>query len=228
MDEILLSHLPVSEILRYLNCSSDDQKMRILAKSCAEELCKTARPRTLRHTFPIALEDNSVIIGKNALLLPGQDLMHVLKDCKKAVLFCATLGTSVDLLIRREQLCDMTRSVVLDSCASTAIEIVCDQVEKAVQEEYPESYLSARYSPGYGDLPVSVQKDFLALLDAPRKIGLCATDTNILTPRKSVTAVIGLSDQPLKKIKKNCATCLIRERCAFRKKEEHCGLSQTD
>ena len=102
MVEILVSHLPVSEILRYLNCSADDQKMPILAKSCAEELCKTARPRTLRHTFPIALEDNSVIIGKNALLLPGQDLMHVLKGCTKAVLFCATLGTSVDLLIRRE------------------------------------------------------------------------------------------------------------------------------
>ena len=70
--------------------------------------------------------------------------------------------------------------------------------------------------------------DFLTLLDAPRKIGLCATDSSILTPRKSVTAIIGLSNHPIEKPKKNCATCRMRDRCAFRKKEEHCGLSQTD
>lgn len=228
MNDIVLDRLPETEILRYLGCPPGDEKTLALIRPCAEELCKTARPRTLRRTFSITVKKDGVMIGDNALFLPGQDLARVTAGCTRAVLFCATLGASVDALLRKEQLCDMARSVILDSCASTAIELVCDQVEEAVRADYPNAYLSMRYSPGYGDVPISVQRDFLALLDAPRKIGLCATDTSILTPRKSVTAVIGLSDQPLETVKKNCATCRMKDRCAFRKKEEHCGLSQTD
>lgn len=228
MSEIVLNSLPENEILRYLGCPPDDEKTLALVRPCADELCKVARPRVLRRAFPIMVKEEGVIIGKNALFLPGQDLVSVMAGCSRAVLFCATLGSSVDILLRKEQLCDMARSVILDSCASTAIEVVCDQVEKAVRTDYPDAYLSARYSPGYGDVPISVQRDFLTLLDAPRKIGLCATDASILTPRKSVTAIIGLSNQPTEKPKKNCVTCRMRDRCIFRKKEEHCGLSQTD
>ena len=228
MSDIILNTLPENEILRYLGCPPDDENTLALVRPCAAELCKTARPRTLRCAFPITVQEEGVVIGENALFFPGQDLVRVLTGCSRAVLFCATLGSAVDSLLRKEQLCDMARSVILDSCASTAIEAVCDQVEKAVRADYPNAYLSSRYSPGYGDVPISVQRDFLTLLDAPRKIGLCATDTSILTPRKSVTAIIGLSNHPIEKPKKNCATCRMRDRCAFRKKEEHCGLSQTD
>lgn len=228
MSDIILSALPENEILRYLGCPPDDEKTLALIRPCAEKLCETARPRTLRRAFPITIKEEGVVIGENALFLPGQDLVRVMTGCSRAVLFCATLGSAVDNLLRKEQLCDMARSVILDSCASTAIEVVCDQVETAVRTDYPDAYLSSRYSPGYGDVPISVQRDFLALLDAPRKIGLCATDSSILTPRKSVTAIIGLSNHPIEKSKKNCATCRMRDRCAFRKKEEHCGLSQTD
>ena len=98
----------------------------------------------------------------------------------------------MDALLRRTQLADLSRCLVLESCATAAIEEVCDRAEGLIAAEFPGKSLTSRFSPGYGDLPVTVQGEFLALLDAPRRIGLCATGSSILTPRKSVTAVLGL------------------------------------
>lgn len=133
MNDIVLNTLPENEILRYLGCPPDDENTLALVRPCAEDLCKTARPRTLRRAFPITVQEEGVVIGENALFLPGQDLVRVLIGCSRAVLFCATLGSAVDSMLRKEQLCDMTRSVILDSCASVAIEAVCDQIEEAVR-----------------------------------------------------------------------------------------------
>lgn len=225
---IVLNELSESEVLRYLGCPPDDERTRSLMRSCADTFLSAIQPRAVWRVFDCTVWEDGVRIGEHALFLPGRDLAAVLSGCTRAVLFCATLGASVDALLRREQLSDMARAIVMDSCATAAVEAVCDKAEQEIRTEYPGLYLTARYSPGYGDVPVSVQHDFLRLLDAPRRIGLCTTDTCMLTPRKSVTAVIGLSDKPVKKPKKSCDSCRLHERCAFYKKEEHCGLSQTD
>ena len=99
MSDIVLNTLPENEILRYLGCPPDDENTLALVRPCAEDLCKTARPRTLRRAFPITVQEEGVIIGKNALFLPGQDLVRVLIGCSRAVLFCATLGSAVDSLL---------------------------------------------------------------------------------------------------------------------------------
>ena len=53
MSDIVLNTLPENEILRYLGCPPDDENTLALVRPCAEDLCKTARPRTLRRAFPI-------------------------------------------------------------------------------------------------------------------------------------------------------------------------------
>ena len=84
-------------------------------------------------------------------------------------------------------------------------------------------YLTDRFSPGYGDLPISLQDSFLRLVDAQKQIGLTVTTTHILTPRKSVTAIIGLANQPQNKRFRGCAYCSMFETCAFRKAGKTCG-----
>ena len=69
----------------------------------------------------------------------------------------ATLSPGVDALLRRSQLSDLSRSLVLESCATAAIEEVCDRGEAIIRQRYPGRALTSRYSPGYGDLPVTVQ-----------------------------------------------------------------------
>ena len=131
----------------------------------------------------------------------------------------ATLSAGVDGLLRQSQLRDLGRSLVLEACATAAIEEVCDRGEAMIRGQYPGRVLTSRYSPGYGDLPVTVQGAFLALLDAPRRLGLCATGSSILTPRKSVTAVIGVREAGAGTPEdgRGCAVCRLRESCPYRK-----------
>jgi 5-methyltetrahydrofolate--homocysteine methyltransferase len=136
----------------------------------------------------------------------------------------ATLGTKIEREIRMAQVSDMTKTIILDCCASTAIEQVCDKVQEDIEAEVKASggFITSRYSPGYGDMPIEQQKDFVALLDTHRKIGLTATKNNILTPRKSVTAVIGISKTMIKNTKRDCETCNFKDKCMYRKEGRSC------
>ena len=84
--------------------------------------------------------------------------------------------------------------------------------------------MTFRFSPGYGDYPIELQKDFLRILDAQRKIGLTVNDNFMLVPTKSVTAVLGLSKNPIEQKKRGCAVCNMRDKCKYRRNGEHCGL----
>ena len=139
-------------------------------------------------------------------------------------MICATLGAEVDRMIRVSQISDMPRAVVLDSFSSVAVEQVCQRVDALLAEKYPEYYFTFRYSPGYGDYPIELQKEFLSLLDAPRKIGLSANENYLLIPSKSVTAIAGMSHNPIKRKKRGCAVCDMRDRCKYRRNGEHCGF----
>ena len=84
-------------------------------------------------------------------------------------------------------------------------------------------YLTGRYSPGYGDWPITVQPKVAAVLDTARRAGLCVTDTNLMTPRKSITALLGVSDHPVKGHLAGCGHCVLRTRCEYRKRGITCA-----
>lgn len=203
-----------NEALRYLGGAKVDMNsdMDRLLSVCEAELLSAIKPKYLYKT--IELKDSGLLIGDS--------IKTHLRGCEKAVLLCATLGAEVDKIIRTAQITDMAKAVVLDAMASAAVEQVCDLVEKLIVDEYDDSYLTWRFSPGYGDYPLSLQGEFLRLLDAPRKIGLCTNSNSILTPTKSVTAIIGLSDTPVENKRKGCAACNLNKTCKFRKAGIHC------
>ena len=103
---------------------------------------------------------------------PDEKMTSLLNDCEARLLsaakplICATLGAEVDKLIRVSQITDMPRAVVINSLAAVAIEQVCDKIEEKLSAIFPESYFTFRYSPGYGDFPIELQKSFLSELDA--------------------------------------------------------------
>ncbi len=220
-----LTGIPIDEVLRYLGAAGKDPGPLLpLAEDCARELLGLARPRWIWRAFGCqeTLEGVRLDCG---LLLPGEDLRRHLSGCREAVLLAATLSQGVDALLRRTQLCDLSRSLVLESCATAAIEEVCNRGEAVIRESYPGRSLTSRYSPGYGDLPVTLQGELLALLDAPRQLGLCATGSSILTPRKSVTAVIGVREAGVETPpqKRSCENCSLRESCAYWRAGSRCS-----
>ena len=135
-----------------------------------------------------------------------------------------TLGSEAEELIARRQVTSMGDALILDSAASAAIENVCRNFEEDLSalEEFSDRFLTDRFSPGYGDLPLGVQKDFCEFLNARRRIGLTVTDSYLLVPQKSVTAVTGLSGKPQIRKFSGCESCAVKGRCVFRKRGETC------
>ena len=83
-------------------------------------------------------------------------------------------------------------------------------------------YLTGRFSPGYGDWPISVQPLLAQALDTPRRMGMCVTESFLMLPRKSVTAVLGVSGQPVTGYRAGCGHCALRETCEYRKRGQSC------
>ena len=217
--DITLTHIPREEVLRYLGCpGTEDPATLALVEGCSARLLAAARPKWTYRVFDLAVQTDGVRLDCG-LLLPGRDLAAHLRGCSRAALLAATLSAPVDALLRRAQAEDLAAAVALDCCATAAGEAVCDLAEAEIRARFPGCSFPFRFSPGYGDLPIELQDPILRLLDAPRRVGLCATDRHILTPRKSVTAVLGISDGEISPQKRGCASCTFRDRCKFQCKE---------
>lgn len=182
------------EAYRYMGFKNTlpDENFRLLTEKCEREVLKAAKPRFVYRVFDIVSRENGVCLNGTSLVLQGENIKALLKDSPRAGVFAATLGTGVDSLIRRLEATDITCGFIADNLASALIEQVCDRTEEEIVKALGEVTLTPRFSCGYGDLPLSSQGEFLKAVDAQSKIGLCMTDTLIMIPRKSVTAVMGI------------------------------------
>ncbi len=209
-----LAELNFQEAIRYLGSARVpvNDTMTVLMEECEKLVLEAAVPKFRYEVRDLPWLD----------IMAGEDVVRHLDGCEKAVLMCATLGAGVDKLLRVMQVQDMAKAVVIDALASVAIEQVCEKFDDLIHEEYPDWYQTFRFSPGYGDYPIEMQRTVLQLLDAPRKIGLTVNDSMLLVPTKSETAVMGLSREPIKKGPRGCATCNLKETCQFRKSGGHC------
>ena len=123
----------------------------------------------------------------------SKKLARHLDGCHAAYLACGTLGTGFDALLRRVSVKSSADTLVLQAVGTAAIEEWMDGIEEAIRSELaPGERLIRRYSPGYGDLPLEAQRELLGLLDSSRAIGVALTDTLLMAPSKSVSAIIGV------------------------------------
>lgn len=124
----------------------------------------------------------------------SKDLKRNLDGCSAFVMFAATVGAGMDRLIKRYELADPALGAMLHALGAERVESLCN----AFNADVKETALSLgykchpRYSPGYGDLDIKVQKEFLNALDASRRLGITLSETYLCSPSKTVTAVIGL------------------------------------
>ncbi len=215
--------IDLQEVARYLGYGQREVEGDTLQMihEVTEALQKMATPRVTHQLFPL---DGTRLVGTN-LTLEGADIAQLLQDCHQCILLAATLGQGVDGLIRRLQITDLTRGVIADVCASSMIENFCNQVNQGLEQRWTEQgcYLTSRYSPGYGDMPLATQTPLCGLLNTTKTLGLTPTSAHILIPRKSITAIIGISRTPQQKRGENCEVCSMRERCQFRKGGTTCA-----
>lgn len=205
------------EALRYLGYGKNppDEATAALIDKGYEELSAAAVTRSC-----YKVTEKSAV----AELLVGNDIAEHLAKSDRVIFFAATLGSAADGVIRRAEITNMAYALVLDALASAMTEEYCDNTELEIKSAVSGNF-TWRYSPGYGDYPLSVQPALIKYLNAEKLIGLTVTESGILLPRKSVTAVIGVSDGEQDKKLRGCAVCNMRESCRFRKNGGHCGNS---
>jgi hypothetical protein len=189
---------------------------------CEKQILTTARPHAVWRYFEL-LADGS--LGGTLFRPQGRDIPELLKDCDGVILMAATLGSEAELLLRRSQIRNMGDAVILDAAASAAVENVCDNLCEDLAEQFAPKYLTDRFSPGYGDLPLSLQPEILALTDATRRLGITLTESLLMVPSKSVTAIIGICETPQPARVRGCAYCSLNQTCDFRKRGTTCGAS---
>ena len=219
-----MPRLDLAEALRYAGVQGDvpDDLRRAMA-DVARQVTAIA-PRSVWRAFPIRREEDRVVLEGSGVALTGRLAERTLADCGEAALLLCTLGEPFDALLRREQARDMARAVLLDACGSAWVEAACDEAEREIARRFPDAFLTDRFSPGYGDLPLELQGALCAALDAQRRAGVHMTGSFLLSPSKSVTAVVGLADKPQPARVRGCEYCHFKENCALRKGGKTCAV----
>ena len=220
--EARLTGINRRETLQYLSYRGSfiPEEIRADLDRCEALLLRTARPRMVWRLFDL-LPDGS--LAGTSYRPTGQDIRTMLADCDQVILMAATLGTEAEALLRRTQKRSMSDAVILDAAGSAAIENVCDNLCADLAAAVAPRYLTDRFSPGYGDMPLSDQPDFFRVLDVSRRIGVNLSASGLMVPQKSVTALIGVSDRPQPKRHRGCAYCNLYEHCSYRKDGKSCG-----
>lgn len=182
---------------------------------CEKEVLRFSSLRTVYRILPVK-ELEPVIIGN--------DIRRLLEGCGEAVLVAITLGERLERHMMTEEVRDMSKAYILDVCASLAVESAANSFEDSLRSSLlPQGkYLTNRYSPGYGDLPLTVQKTLLDMLNAHRSIGLTLTPANLMVPRKSISAVLGISDNPKPDVHGGCGSCPLLTKCSWREHGKRC------
>lgn len=217
---IVIEDINFDEALRYLGYGGNapDDKTKELLLLCEKQLQDSMEGKFTYKVFDLV--DGQ--IPNSAFKLQGKAIQKHLDNCSKVIFMCATLSNGVDLLIRRKQITSMTEAMITDSLASAVIEQVCDKAEEIILKDFEGYEHTWRFGLGYDDFPLEGQKQFLEILDAPKRIGVCVNESMMLTPTKSVTCVIGIGHNIKASSKKSCDMCSFREKCQFRKEGQTC------
>lgn len=214
------------EAFRYMGYKGGEIKPNVISitDECEKKLLENIQPRFVYKVFDIEHGQDKITVKNTSLLLKGSDICSHLENCEKCILMCATLSAAADGIIRAYEFGEMEKAVIADCLASAAVEQVCNEAERIIQLQVGKFNYTWRFSPGYGNFPLEIQKDFLDVLDAQKRIGVSVTDSLILIPRKSVTAVIGVSSKEISKGKRGCICCNMKDKCQYRKRGVHCGF----
>lgn len=206
------------EAVRYLGFGRNaaDEQTEKLISEVFTELDRIARPKAVHRVFSCVQRKEKIQIG--TMQVHSKNLARNLQGCTQTVLMATTLGIEVDLAMRRYALTDMAKVVIFQACAAAMLEEFCDECQAKIADEMAPEYkgMRPRFSPGYGDFDIHHQEEILRMLDAHKKIGLSMTESCMLTPTKSVTALIGFAEKEMDCPKDGCEACEKKD-CIYRR-----------
>ena len=167
----------------YNSCEFDS-----LIKDCIEELESKLIYKVCYTILPVKINDN--LIKFNDYIVNSKDLSINLSGCTKAIIFASTIGIDIDRLINKYLKISPTKALIFQAIGTERIETLANAFNSEIKKTY--NATKPRFSPGYGDFKIEEQKKIFEILNCCKNIGLTLNDSLIMTPSKSVTAIIGV------------------------------------
>ncbi len=180
---------------RFMGCKSTvlSEPLAEVYEECLEVYMNTADLKAVVRESSVSFqgEDETVF---DFGTVKSSSLRKNLEGCSKAYIFAATAGAEIDRTMKRLSLISEADAMVYSCIASSGIECWCDYINAEMAKEHT---LKPRFSPGYGGVSLEIQRNIFDFLDVQRKIGVSLTESLMMVPVKSVTAIVGIAGAPI-------------------------------
>ena len=207
----ILPQVDLREVLRYAACREMAEDVTALAREVMLLAENSLRPQVCWREVEISVEGDTVVFPFGRA--QSQKLAQRLEGCQRAVIFAATVGLELDRLIARYGRLSPAKGLMLQALGSERIEALCDAFCEDLAREYKQT--KPLFSPGYGDLPLAFQKELFRVLECDRRIGLYLNESLLMSPSKSVTAIVRLGGAA-EDCQSGCSACSKTD-CGFRR-----------
>ena len=177
------------------------QDIQELVTSCVQQMHSTLKAQSVYTCLPLEIDfpaeettDQLPLIKIGSIQFESKYLAKNLAGCSKVILIASTIGPLADNLIRRFTKLDAAKAAIMQAAGAMFIESYLDSFNAQLEKEAEEQgfKLHSRFSPGYGDVSLEIQRHFFSILPCTQRIGLTLTNSLVMAPEKSVTAFIGM------------------------------------
>lgn len=182
-----------AEILRYSGMRGEDPMMNALLRECLDEMTGRLIYKVGFCEFPVVEGEQDCDLG--FMRTSSRTVRQHLRGCARVVVFAATVGIEIDRLIARYCTVSPAKALLFQAIGTERIESLCQRFAAELREQKAREgfFTTSRFSAGYGDFSLEAQRDIFAVLDCSKRMGLTLNESLLMSPSKSVTALIGIS-----------------------------------
>jgi len=153
------------------------------------------RPRGVYVTMKIDTRTADRVEMGSYITVNSAHIARLLSKSEYAVIFMVTIGRDLEKTVMElSESGRMTEALALDAIGSETADYAADRLHREVAASKAAAQgfsVTPRFSPGYGDWDISVQRDILAVCRGD-EIGISLSDACMMDPQKSVSAIFGL------------------------------------
>lgn len=183
-------------VLKYLGYKGQDiSSLMELTEQTIAEIYQISSPKFLVDYQKILTNEENLITLKNGLLLQGNSISKRLANCHMAAILIATIGLEFDKKLLSLQHIQPSKAIIFDAAGSAYVEAIMDKLNERIINENPQMHTTKRFSAGFGDLPLQTNKQLIKKYDAYRRLGIVINQNFLMSPCKSVTAIIGIRNK---------------------------------